>query len=72
MGLTREQLGQLIGYKAQAIYWFERGETPPRKSKGKRRPPTAGKSVHLPVDRAVWLRYKRCCHSVTTREDFKW
>ena len=63
--LTLEQLSQLTGYSVSAIYWFERGVTPP--------------SRKAPGDRAiadwVWQRYRAACAGVDAElagRKFKW
>ena len=48
---TRDQLAKLTGYSPEAIYWFERGCTPPR-GKGRKR----GK-----IPAWVWQRYRLAC-----------
>lgn len=64
--LTPEQLSGLTGYSVSAIYWFERGETPPsRKS-----PTNAGGIADW-----VWLRYRRACQGVDAElngSKFRW
>jgi DNA-binding XRE family transcriptional regulator len=54
LGLTREQLGERIGYAPETIYWMERGVTPPR----------VGKNPSEPVKPWVWLRYQRACQGL--------
>lgn len=73
LGLTTEQLEQLTGYTAITIYWFERGETPPkRNAKG-------GNANDRAHKEWVWLRYQRACGDVDAEingrvkgEKFKW
>lgn len=66
-GLSKKQLGELIGYSPEAIYWFEEGKTPP----GRRQ--TADTREIKPW---VWLRYLMACagiqRSLETNRDFKW
>lgn len=61
-GLTPDQLGKLTGYSVSSIYWFERGEAPPR-SWGNLKGRQAHKKPH-PIKEWVWLRYKRACQGV--------
>jgi transcriptional regulator with XRE-family HTH domain len=58
IGLTAEQLADRTGYTRQAIYWFERGETPPMRNA---KSGNAADRRHKPW---VWLRYKRACGDV--------
>lgn len=55
VGLSPEQLAEHIGYTRQAIYWFERGETPPNRNA---KSGNAADRAHKPW---VWLRYRRAC-----------
>lgn len=55
LGLTRDALAERIGYSREAVYWFERGETPPGR---------AGKKKPQPVKAWVWLRYQRACQGL--------
>jgi transcriptional regulator with XRE-family HTH domain len=58
LGLTPEQLEKLTGYATVTIYWFERGETPPRRNtKG-------GNTNDRRIKEWVWLRYQRACGDV--------
>jgi hypothetical protein len=62
--LSMQQLAKLTGYSVSAICWFERGQTPDRPKQSGRK----GREI----DPRVWIRYKRACHSVATREKFEW
>lgn len=59
--LTREQLAAHIGYSQEAIYWFERGCTPPR-GKGRKR---------SQIEPWVWRRYKLACYGWQSEADDK-
>ena len=63
--LTLEQLSHLTGYSVSAIYWFERGVTPPsRKASGDRT-----------IADWVWQRYRAACAGVDAElagRKFKW
>ena len=65
-GWTQEQLGELTGYSREAIYWSERGETPPGNNGPRSKP----------IKPHVWLRYKNACHGVEAnlirRPKFNW
>lgn len=64
--LTPEKLAELTGYSVSAIYWFERGETPPSRHVSA----TKGK-----ITPWVWQRYKRACEGVDAElsgRKFKW
>lgn len=73
LGLAPDQLERLTGYTAITIYWFERGETPPRRNaKG-------GNETDREHKEWVWLRYQRACGDVDAEingrvkgEKFKW
>jgi transcriptional regulator with XRE-family HTH domain len=73
LGLTSEQLEKLTGYTAITIYWFERGETPPRRNdKG-------GNANDRRIKDWVFQRYERACGDVDAEingrvkgEKFKW
>ena len=57
-GLTVAQLAELTGYGGQAIYWFEKGMTPPlRKAKG-------GKPHDRTISPWVMQRYRMACSGV--------
>ncbi len=64
--LTRKQLAEATGYSIEAIYWFERGTTPPGRNTTK-----AG-----PIKDWVWQRYKRACEGydaeLRSGGKFKW
>lgn len=67
--LTVAQLADLTGYSEMAIYWFERGETPPK------RRAKSGNDSDRTVAPWVWLRYKRACQGVQAELDggrFEW
>lgn len=58
--LSVAELGALTGYSIEAIYAFERGATPSRTWKERKRagtPPSA-------IQEWVWLRYKNACAGV--------
>lgn len=58
LGLTQEQLQELTGFTAITIYWFERGETPPRRNaKG-------GDADDRAIKPWVWLRWQNACGNV--------
>lgn len=73
LGLSPEQLEALIGYATVTIYWFERGETPPRRN-------TKGGNTHdRRIKDWVFLRYQRACGDVDAEingrqagDKFKW
>ena len=55
IGLSKEELGEAIGYTAISIYWFDRGETPPnRRAK-------SGRANERHISDWVFQRYKRAC-----------
>ena len=60
--LSIDRLAELTGYSREAIYCFERGQSPNTKD-GKIRP-------------QVWLRYKNACagllHELRTGKKFNW
>jgi transcriptional regulator with XRE-family HTH domain len=69
-GLTTKRLAELSGYSECAIFWFEKGETPPmRNAKGGH----AKDRRHKPW---VWARYKAACSGVDrllrTGKAFEW
>lgn len=68
LGLTLAQLAELTGYSVSAISWFERGLTPTRAYAGQR----PAKRGSREIDPKVWLRFKRTCHSVSTKAKFNW
>lgn len=57
LGLTRAELGERLGYSAESLYWYERGETPQRTYKGKLKHDRR-------VDPWVWTRYKMACNGL--------
>lgn len=58
LGFSLEQLEKLTGYTAITIYWFERGETPPkRNAKG-------GNENDRAIKEWVWLRWQNACGNV--------
>jgi len=66
LGLTRAALAEKVGYSPEAVYWFERGVTPPGR---------AGKKKPQPVKPWVWLRYQRACQGLDAElrgVRFKW
>jgi DNA-binding XRE family transcriptional regulator len=73
LGLTKEQLADLTGFTAITIYWFERGETPPkRNAKG-------GHENDRRIKDWVWMRWQRACGDVDAEingrvagEKFRW
>jgi DNA-binding XRE family transcriptional regulator len=65
LGLSHEQLGERIGYSREAIYWFERGMTPPRNYVNKLKKGRA-------IDPFVWRRYKMACAGYAAGRTFNW
>ena len=67
--LSREQLGTLTGYSAQAIYWFERGETPPNRNH-------KSGSKSRAIKEWIWRRYRNTCagieYQMQRRKPFAW
>ena len=65
-GWTQGELGELLGFSRESIYWFERGLTPPGNNGP--RPKT--------IKTWVWLRYKNACAGldaqVRTKKSFNW
>ena len=65
-GLTVLQLAELTGYGERALYWLERGQSPPNATRAK------------PAKVAVWIwqRYKNMCAGVeaqlATGKKFDW
>ena len=55
MHLGRAELAELLGYSREAIGWFERGVTPP------------GRSKDRTVDPHVWRRYKMAAAGLTAQ-----
>ena len=64
LGLTRKELGELIGYDQMTIYWMERGAAPP------------GRGSDGTIKPWVWLRYQRACQGLDaelrSQTPFKW
>lgn len=74
MGLTPQQLSDLSGYSLPAIWWLERGVTPPRT-----RQHVAGEAKKLAVrkiPKRVWKRFKNICCGVEVQlkagKQFNW
>lgn len=73
LGLTAAQLAERTGYTEITIYWFERGETPPkRNAKG-------GNEEDRRIKDWVWLRWQNACGNIAAEingrkagEKFKW
>jgi hypothetical protein len=67
LNLTPDQLSELTGYSKSAIYWFERGETPPSRK---------GSATSGDITPWVWQRYKAACGYVDavvkSGEKFRW
>ena len=65
LGLSQQQLGELLGYARATVYWMERGRTAPTKLVSSKRIPDN-----------VWKRYKRACAGLDaeakTRQVFGW
>ena len=59
-GLSQKQLAELTGYTEITIYWFERGETPPR-TKAHSAGSNAGDRR---IKEWVWRRWQRACGDV--------
>lgn len=57
-GLTPAQLAELTGYSKEAIYWAERGETPPNRNH------KSGNTKDRVIKSYVWQRYKNACAGV--------
>ena len=51
-GWSRPQLAAMIGYSPEAIYWFERGCSPPKRN---------GSKGNEPIKPWVWRRYMLAC-----------
>lgn len=68
-GMTRDQLAQLVGYAPLSIYWFERGETPPRNYANSYK-------RDRKIDLAIWRRYKMACAGadaqIARKRGFDW
>lgn len=64
--LTPEQLSERTGYSVSAIYWFERGITPPSRNK---------KANDRSIAEWVWQRYRAACAGVDAEiagRKFRW
>ena len=65
-GLSIAQLESLTGYGRRAIYWFERGESPPNGTR----------ENAAPVAAWVWHRYRMICAGVDAQlksgKEFDW
>lgn len=55
--LTLDQLSELTGYSVSAIWWFERGQSPPAK----------GSATPRKVNEFSWQRYKMLCELIDRR-----
>jgi len=68
-GLSRQALAEAIGYSSIAIYWFERGETPPSRN-------MKSGSESREIKSWVWRRYKMACAGLTAelkrKKEFDW
>lgn len=66
-GLSRQELGDAVGYSSLAIYWFELGETPPARN-------IKSGSTSREIKPWVWLRYKMACagFAASRNEKFDW
>lgn len=64
--LSVDRLAELTGYGSRAIYWLERGESPPNASRSK-----PGQ-----VAPWIWQRYKMMCAGVEAQlhsgKEFDW
>ena len=69
MKLDHTELGRQIGYSREAVYWFCRGETPPRRYRN-------SNHVNREIDPAVWQRFKLACAGFAaqrrTGKQFNW
>lgn len=65
LGLTQTELGNLVGYSLESVYWFEQGRTPPSKTRKRR-----------VIDPRVWHRYKMACagaaQALKSRRNWAW
>ena len=65
-GLTVLQLAELTGYGERALYWLERGQSPPNATRAK----------PAKVAPWIWQRYKMLCGGVEaqlkTGKKFEW
>lgn len=57
--LTVDALSELSGYSVSAIFWMEKGLSPPQ--------PHRGRSTSRSVNPYAFQRYRRVCHSVQTQ-----
>lgn len=66
LGLSVPRLAELSGFSREAIYWNERGKTPPSRTSKK-----PGK-----IKPWIWFRYKRVCAAVDAElrgeKNFDW
>lgn len=69
LNLSPVELAKALGYSPSAIYWFERGETPPNRN-------SKSGSKSRDIKPWVWLRYKRACAGldaeIKSRKKFGW
>lgn len=67
LGMSKGELGAAIGYSEMAIYWFERGETPPDRN-------MKSGSTSREIKPWVWQRYKMACagFAASKRKKFDW
>lgn len=68
--LTPQRLSELSGYSTPAIFWFEKGLTPPmRNAKG-------GHAQDRKIKAWVWWRYRMVCsaidYALKTGQSFDW
>lgn len=65
--MSKGELANAIGYSEMAIYWFERGETPPYRN-------SKSGSESREIKPWVWLRYKMACagFAASKRKKFDW
>lgn len=55
---TVDRLSELSGYSVSAIFWMEKGLSPPQ--------PHRGRATSRAVNVYAFQRYRRVCHSVQT------
>lgn len=74
LGLTPQQLADLSGYSVPAIWWNEKGCTPPRTAQH-----VAGEAKKLSVrkiPKRTWQKFKNCCAGVEAQlragKQFNW
>lgn len=67
LGVTKKALAEATGYSELAIYWFERGETPPSRN-------IKSGSTSREIKPWVWQRYKMACAGFerSRRKKFNW